>query len=119
MEANPRGRRKRTILEVDSDLDPVLLAKEKAGSLSAAEQKELKRQRRILKNRLAAQKFRQRQREHLETLETQVREEQKKNTDMKAEIEQLKSKNQRTRKEIGKVVDGLAGAGNRNGGNNV
>lgn len=100
-------RKRRQVLEVDDDLDPGLLRKEKAGTLSPAESKELKRQRRILKNRLAAQMFRKRQRDHLVELETKSVVEQEKNVETKNAIENLKQKNETTRAEIAQAVEVL------------
>ena len=101
------SRKRRQLLQVDDDINPALLRKEKAGTLSSSESKELKRQRRILKNRLAAQMFRKRQRDHLAELEKRSVDEQKKNTDTKNAIEALKKRNEKTRQEIGHAVDAL------------
>ena len=100
-------RKRRQLLQVDDDINPALLRKEKAGTLSSSESKELKRQRRILKNRLAAQMFRKRQRDHLAELEKRSVDEQKKNTDTKNAIEALKKRNEKTRQDISHAVDTL------------
>ena len=99
------------MLEVDDDVPPALLKKEKAGTLTPAESKELKRQRRILKNRLAAQMFRKRQREHLEELEVQAVDEQNKNDEYKQQVAQLEEKNSQVRERISKVVESIVTIG--------
>ncbi len=100
------------------------------GTLSTAESKELKRLRRVLKNRLAAQQFRKRQKEHLEGIvvcccfcfhvlfssrvcgcsaeleRAAVVEEQRRDTTMER-IRSLKEKNERLRLEIRKSLDSI------------
>jgi len=55
-------------------IDAELLKKEADGTLSPAEVTQLKKQRRLLKNRAAAQQFRHRQKEYITNLEVQVQE---------------------------------------------
>ncbi len=98
-------RKKRQVLEVDNDIPAVLLEKEKNGTLSVADDKELKRLRRVLKNRLAAQQFRRRQKEHLEELEVGVVQEEAKYEAAKGRVAQVRSKNAGLRLEISKVLD--------------
>jgi transcriptional activator HAC1 len=103
--STPGKRKKRHVLEVDSEIPVALLEKERNGTLSSGEEKELKRLRRVLKNRLAAQQFRRRQKEHLEELEVQLVQEEAKNEAAKERLEQLRAKNASLRGEINKVLD--------------
>merc|ERR1711991_755304 len=69
-----KRKRRNAASNEDEGLDLSLLAKEEKGTLSKEEQAKLKKQRRLLKNRAAAQQFRQRQKEYIASLETQVEE---------------------------------------------
>ncbi len=80
-------RKKRHVLEVDSEIPLALLEKERNGTLTSAQQ------------------FRRRQKEHLEELEVQLVQEEAKNVAAKERLEQLRGKNTSLRGEINKVLD--------------
>merc|ERR1711916_240651 len=100
-------RRRRGVLSVDEDIEPTLLAKEQAGTLSKAEEKELKKQRKLLKNRLAAQLFRKRQKDHVEELQNKLQTEEQKQGELKKKIKVVKEQNEKTKAEIETTVEKL------------
>ena len=102
----------RTVHSVDDEIDPRLIEKERLGTLTSTELKELKRQRRVLKNRVAAQLFRKRQKDMVQQLEQQADAEERNNVALKDRIRLLKEENADLRRQLEELRGKLGPRGN-------
>jgi len=83
----------------DEEIKHELLAKDPA-TLSPEELKQLKKQRRLIKNRESAQLSRLRKKNHMETLEVQVQQLEKERAQLTAQMERLTEENKMLKKQL-------------------
>lgn len=96
-----KGSKKRKFIQAPVKAEPVgLPAVPEGASLTPEEERNMKRQRRLVKNREAAQLFRQRQKAYIQDLEKKVSDLSATNNEFRARVELLNSENKLIKEQL-------------------
>jgi len=97
------------LIKLDSQkMETYIQAIHNEKTLTAAEEKELKRIRRLIKNREYAQSSRNKKKQHVEDMQSQINAVKDENDKLNSRIQQLELENKNLKLQLGKIVQAIA-----------